>query len=511
MIVLGEAIRAQVDVAPCTIEHAHRRCFEEVNPAATDAVIQIAKASGVGQHEIDGWTNTLSTTPATDPDLVAARSAALKRCLLVRLGGVGVDAAAAMVDRLVAARAADVSHVELVADGCYHTATDVHSLLTRCAASDIAPPPRVVTRLAELILIEDDPGDTHRMLGQGTPALALSTRAAIDAQRRSLTVRQLEKLRLKTLRAVFSAGERGVAVGTSLVDKWSQRSGVLTAGLARYIIMQQHFTTRDHERVLQHMVAGGLVPDTGVYAALITRHRLEGDESAARVVVGHMTTAGVDTTGEALLDVFRISEPRLMKQRLALMARKAAQGAAGLADGLAAVGAMVERGRVDDIVIGLAIKHAIFSGRLDIANALYDRAVSASLFTHFELPRRGDTVLRFRSATPELATLAFARYLQWVREQVVAGPSNAPCVGAWCYIGLLLKTRANVSAADDHGQDIHTSIAIDAYLGRVGLRSTRSRDMATISIKGADIVTWARACSSATIAAAVLPAEYGAS
>lgn len=47
------------------------------------------------------------------------------------------------------------------------------------------------------------------------------------------------------------------------------------------------------------------------------------------------------------------------------------KGPRGLADGLFAAEAMIKRGRADDAVVGLAVKHCIHAGDLVRAEALY--------------------------------------------------------------------------------------------------------------------------------------------
>ena len=51
----------------------------------------------------------------------------------------------------------------------------------------------------------------------------------------------------------------------------------------------------------------------------------------------------------------------------------------------------------------------------------------------FRPPVRGSTSVSLSGSSPELATVAFARHLQWLRGQVVQAPPEAEAVGAWCH------------------------------------------------------------------------------
>jgi len=65
----------------------------------------------------------------------------------------------------------------------------------------------------------------------------------------------------------------------------------------------------------------------------------------------------------------------------------------------------------------------------------YDSALHSSVFgvAGFRPPLHGSTSVALSGASPELATLALARHLIWLRGQVVQAPRDAEAVGAWCY------------------------------------------------------------------------------
>jgi hypothetical protein len=70
-------------------------------------------------------------------------------------------------------------------------------------------------------------------------------------------------------------------------------------------MLHQHFSERGHERVLRQVVGAGVEPDAGVYAALVMRHRLEGDEEAARSVLESMKRAGALVDSCLVVDMKR--------------------------------------------------------------------------------------------------------------------------------------------------------------------------------------------------------------
>lgn len=342
---VGEAVRAGVKgVSTETLAHAHQRCVCECDSAAAEAVLRVAEAAGVPREDRRAWVAAAAVASHTDPRMVAARVDALNRCLAMRRGGLGTDAAVAMVHRFIDAGTVDRAHIELVARNACFTAAEVLDLVVRSGVAGVQPSAGAVARLAECVVVEAGTKrkNAHQFLSEAITATISSMSTghhkgvvnlvhASDGMQDAmaslfaLPADRLEKLRLDSLRQAFDRGARGYDAATALFDRWCSARGNITQGLARFAMMHQHFSERGHERVLRQVVAAGIEPDAGVYAALVTRHRLEGDEEAARGVIDSMMRAEVQTSGDALRAVLRAPDDKLMRQRLSLLSQKASQ------------------------------------------------------------------------------------------------------------------------------------------------------------------------------------------
>lgn len=485
--VLGEAVRAGVPVYTTTIKRACGMCTVEMNADAANGMTVISHALGISNTE---WMDT-ELQPLEGFDTSSARSDAIHKRLQIWRGGFGVDSALDLVRRYLQAGVATAELVDHVARGACFTAADVHSLLLQSSEAGVVPDMQTVEYLAKMILVEADPEEADLIFRQGP----VGTRAVVDQLRRDTSAQQLHKARLTALTTAFSKGDRGFNAAMALFSKWCLRGReILTPALARYVLMQQHFSEGAHEQVLRKTVSSGVEPDSGVYAALITRHRLEGDEAAARQVVSQMTRAGVAT--DQLHEVLSTPEDRLMKQRQSFISQKVAQGPRGLRDMLEAVKIMADRGRADEYVIELAIKYSLYSGDLESGNALYEKAVECNVLDVFKPPRRGNTHVHLKHHSPEIATFALSQHLAWLRDQLISTEIDVVSTGAWCYHGLELQFNEECQSSKSKGAPrVHTAIAIYLYLKKVGLRFSSKRDFSKFWVKSADLADWARTCS----------------
>jgi hypothetical protein len=152
---VGEAVRGCVGgVSTETLAHAHTRCIFECDFRAAEAVLRIAEAAGVQREYRRAWAASAAVVSHADPRVVAVRHSALQTILAVRRGGLGADAAIAMVDRLISAGAANPTHIELVARGACFTTAEVLDLVARSAAAGVDMSQGTAARLAECVVVE---------------------------------------------------------------------------------------------------------------------------------------------------------------------------------------------------------------------------------------------------------------------------------------------------------------------------------------------------------------------
>lgn len=516
VVAAGAAVAAGVPgITSETLREVHARCVAAADSDAAEAALRVAEAAGVPRAERRAWVAAAAVADPCGTEALVRRSEALSKLLAVRRGGLGTDAAMAMCWRLLDLGTADAEMVERVARGACFSAAEVARLVARSLVAGLTPTPGTFARLAEAVVVSGH-GDVsgtatrraelERVLDEaevdtvvrGTVHTAAS---ALMAQISGLPPSRLEKLRLDALRHAFVRGERGFDAAEAMFEGWCA-ARVVTPGLARFAVMNQHFSERGHEKVLRRMVASGIEPDSGVYAALVTRHRLDGDEEGARRVLENMGRTGVPTSGDALRAAVCAPDDLLMRQRLALIARKAGQGPRGLTDGLAAAEAMVQRGRADGAIVGLAIKHCINAGDAARAWKLYDAALHGGLFVDaFRPPLRGSTTVSLSNVTAELGTISLARHFEWLHGEA----KRVPAVGAWCHRGVVL--HFDVSSRDPAWQarTVQTAVAVTVFLMRLPLRCAWCPNLCSISIKGSDLRAWAAARPRATIAQAILP------
>jgi hypothetical protein len=194
--------------------------------------LRIAEAAGVQREHRRAWAASAAVVLHTDPRVVAARHSALQTILAVRRGGLGADAAIAIVDRLISAGAANLTHIELVARGACFTTAEVLDLVARSAAAGVDMSQGTAARLAECVVVEaGTEADKARHFFEqaaatttATPAIATKVHAAL-ALLNKLAAKHLEKLRLDSLRNAFERGARGYDAATALFDGWCSARG----------------------------------------------------------------------------------------------------------------------------------------------------------------------------------------------------------------------------------------------------------------------------------------------